>query len=777
MSALLLLLGLAAQFDQDFGFTPQAEAKIVQAAFAETEVAQDETVELRFTLEITEGWHVYHPDQNPADGIPVSVAIEGEDYRLAGELVSLQEPEPHVVEAGNWRAEYLWLSDKPEFTVPVQVLGEVGAREVVVTVSYQVCNDSTCLNLTTTSTTVPLTVVEGDLSAAAAAGGAAVGTVQDVAELELDREDFLAGKVQVDLELEGELVQGEEVGIVVSMAIEDGWHVYHPDQDPLDGVPVYAVVDPAMFELVEPLTTTAEPKAVVERVGTVKATYLWLEGDQEFRGRLRVVGDPSAGSKLLVRWQTCNENTCLTPEQQSFAMGGFSGAGGLPSGFWAFLVAAISAGLLTLLTPCVFPMIPVTISYFTKRAEAGKGSPLGNALAYSGGIVFTFAGIGVGAAVIIGPTAANALGANPWVNMAIGLLFVAMAISLLGFYEIRPPQFLQRFASKASAGGQQKGGYLPVVLMAVAFTITAFTCTVGFVGAVFAAGLQLGVGYLMAGMLVYGLVFALPFFFLSLFPAKLQSLPNAGGWMNTVKVCAGFVELAAAVKFFSNTDLVWEWEVLTWPVFLGLWVVIALAWAAYMFGLYKLPHDLEKPKPGKGRLVFAAVLTGFGVWMVPGIFDRGRDMGGMVAYLPPSHYGAHHVDEETGLVLGPADLEWYEEYERAFKEAKAAGLPLFMDFTGATCVNCRLMENGVFPDPEVKSRLERFTRVALWVDKNPAYAQMEVERFQTASQPFYVLLDPRSDQVLATFPGYDPDPAKFAAFLQGGLDAFERTEP
>jgi len=794
MSAFLLSLGLVlAQFGQDFG-GPQAGATIASASFAQAEAAQGDTVQLDFTLEVTPEWHVYHPLQNPADGIPVSVSFEGEGFAVAGELTSDQEPKMHVLEAGSWRAEYLWLSGSPTFHVPVEVRSAVGDQTVKLIVHYQVCDENSCLSPTTVEASLQLKVTPGtlpppesedkgavaDTDFQTTDGPAAEGDLQagkSAEELNFGKDDFLAGKVAVSLALDGELKQGNTVDVTVTMDIQDGWHVYHPNQDPADGTPVHLVLDSEAFTLVGQLQTDAEPKIVVERVGNAKATYQWLEGKQVFHGKLRVDGDPSVGGKLLVRWQTCNENSCLTPEQQSFAVGGMAGLGGLPSGFWAFLAAAVSAGLLTLLTPCVFPMIPVTISYFTKRAESGKGIPVGNALAYSGGIVFTFAGIGVGAALLIGPTAANALGSNPWVNLAIAVLFIAMAVSLLGFYEMRPPAFLNRFASKASADGQIKGGYLPVVLMAVAFTITAFTCTVGFVGAVFAAGLQLGVGFLVAGMLVYGLVFALPFFFLALFPAKLQSLPNAGGWMNTVKVCAGFVELAAAVKFLSNTDLQWEWEVITWPVFLGTWVVIALVWAAYMFGLFRLPHDYEKPQPGKARLAFAAVLALAGVWMVGGIFDRGRDMKALVAYLPPAHYGFNHFDEVTGLIVGPADLEWYEDYERAFETAKEASTPLFVDFTGVTCVNCRLMENGVFPDPEVRDRLEQFTRVELWVDKDPEYAKMEVARFGTASQPFYVLLDPRSDRVLATFPGYNPDPSQFRDFLQRGLDAYAAITP
>jgi thiol:disulfide interchange protein DsbD len=303
-------------------------------------------------------------------------------------------------------------------------------------------------------------------------------------------------------------------------------------------------------------------------------------------------------------------------------------------------------------------------------------------------------------------------------------------------------------------------------MMGVVFSITAFTCTVAFVGAVFAAGLKLGYWYLFGGMFVYGLVFALPFFFLALFPSRLQKMPNAGSWMNTVKVCAGFIELVAAVKFFSNADLFWELEFLTWPVVFAFSALIMILWAIYMFGFYRMPHDYEKPRPGKRRIAFAFLILAGGAYLVPGIFDREFRYAKIVyAFAPPPTYGLPGD-------LGPAGMTWFEDYDEAFLYATTQGMPLFIDFTGVTCPNCRLMENGVFPDDSVKPLLLQFARAELWVDKVAEYAKMESERFHQASQPFYVLLDPRDDSVLGTFPGYDPDPGKFAAFLQTGLDKY-----
>ncbi|MHC4380253.1 MAG: cytochrome c biogenesis protein CcdA, partial [Planctomycetota bacterium] len=757
----------------------QGEAKVT-ASFAADSVASGDVVDLHVQFEITDGWHIYHPDQDE-NGAPTTVSVSGTGVEIAGELQSLQEPKVHEISAGNFHATYLWLEGSPEFVLPVRITGPVGTAQVKVSTGFMICDESVCLAADSRDfeLSIQLTEGTGESEDAVASGGQEEEVVvaddpHNGQEYVEDKEDVTFDKVSVEFSIEGNVAEGETVDLIFDLDVAEGWHVYDPKQDPMDGIPPTVVLSGAGMTLVERATTTSEPVSHVERFGSQETQYWWQSGKLQFRAKLRFDGPVPEDAKVRLLYQACDANSCLLPEQRTYALASYSttGAGGLPTGFWGFMLAAISAGLLTLLTPCVFPMIPVTISYFTKRAETGKGTPLGNATAYAGGIIFTFAGIGVGAALALGAGGANAIGSNPWVNMGIGVLFVVMAISLLGFFEIQAPRFLQNFASKTQSEGQSKAGYLPVALMAIAFSITAFTCTVGFVGAVFALGLQLGLVYLVGGMFVYGLVFALPFFFLALLPSKLQSLPTAGGWMNTVKVCAGFVELLAAIKFFSNTDLVWELEILTWPVVLAASTIIMLLWGSYMLGFYKLPYDYERPKPGKRRIVFGVLILATGLWLAPGIFNRDYNIRGLVAYMPPKHYGLHQIDEETGLIVGPADLTWYEHYETAFDAAKDEGRPLFIDFTGVTCVNCRLMENGVFPTDEVKPLLEQFTRVELWVDKEPEYLKMQSERYTRVSQPFYVLLDPRDDSVLATYDGYDPDPSKFAVFLQKGLDGY-----
>jgi thiol:disulfide interchange protein DsbD len=737
----------------------QAEKATFGAHFGSDSVTAGSVVDLVITSDIQEGWHVYDPLQNPEFGIPISVAIKGSKFEVAGTLKSSQESERHVLAAGDMELVYLWQAGQASFVIPVKVNAEAGEQTLIAEVTYQICNDQQCLPVKT-SQVIAKVNVESGLS------------------------ELLHGQVSVTADASGDFAPNTEVELGFNFKVKNGWHIYETQQDPELGIPLQLVVQGAGVEISQELSSATEPTVHLERIGDMKLKYLFMEGEFTYTAKIKFGDEVPSDFALALKWQTCDDSSCLPVETKVFdnsqfgaltTAGGSGNNGGLPTDFWKFILAAIAAGLATLVTPCVFPMLPVTISYFTKRAEAGKGTPLGNATAYAGGIVFTFAGIGVGAALLLGPEGANMIGSNPWVNLSIGVLFLVLGISLLGFFEIQPPKFLANFASKKQADGVKQAGYLPVMLMAIAFSITAFTCTVGFVGAVFVLGLKMGLVYLIGGMFVYGLTFALPFFFLALFPSRMQAMPNAGSWMNMVKICAGFIELVAALKFFSNSDLFWDWQILTWPVFLSASAIITLLWAVYMLGAYKLPYDYEKPKPTVKRVLFAGLLLYFVVGMFQGVADRDHKYpGAVLAFLPPADYGMNEFNE-YGHKMGAAHLSWIESYEDAFKWAAEHNTPLFIDFTGVTCVNCRRMEYEIFPDDLVRPLLKQFTRGELWVDKPPHgkfNTALQIERFQQIAQPFYAIIDPRNDKTLITFPGYDPDPQKFSEFLQAGLDAY-----
>jgi thiol:disulfide interchange protein DsbD len=755
---------------------------VPELAFASAAVEQGGVVDLELSFKVDAGWHIYHPDYT-GPGVVPSVTLSGAGFELDGPLRSLQEGKSHVITVGQEKLTELWLEGDVRLLQSVRVTAPAGAASLTATVSWMECDVRMCL---------PPTRKEFPLSIQVTA---AAGSLESAAQEGIEPE--LSGKVKVEWDFTKEWSKGKTYDLDFTLNVVPGFHVYHPDQDPDNGLPVSVDFLGQGFEVLGPAVTKTKPTPHHD----AGADYLWLEGKVNFSVPVKVTGDPAlAGGFLRIRWAACNDSFCLPTEGVYFPVGtpgngaaagvgdAGSGAGSVggglgDAGFLKFLWLAVIAGLFTLLTPCVFPMIPVTISYFTKRADEGKGTPLGNASAYAAGIVFTFAGIGVAAALAIGPTGANAIGSNPWVNLGIAALFVWMALSLLGFYDIQAPRFLQNFASKTQADGRSRGGYLPVVLMAIAFSITAFTCTVGFVGVVFATGLQLGLLYLVGGMLVYGLVFALPFFFLALFPSYLKTLPQAGGWMNAIKVSAGFIELVAAVKFFSNTDLTWHARVFTWPMAVGLWIVFFVLWAAYMFGLYRTHHDYDKSKRTVGRTATGVLALALAAFLLPGMWNRSETAyagGWAEAYLPPAEYGIEEIAADGGVIKA-GGLSWQENYGHAYEIATAEGIPLFVDFTGVTCVNCRKMEYDIFPQPEVKALLAGMARAELWVDKAPYgswNADFEVERFGAAAQPYYAVIDPRDDAVLEVkADGYDPDPAVFVAFLTKARDAYASRTP
>jgi thiol:disulfide interchange protein DsbD len=743
------------------------------ATFAAAEVEHGALVDLRIAFAMDPGWHIYHPDDNSGQGLPPSVTLSGEGFAAAGPLTTASAPKVHTDKLGNQTITQRWLEGRVELVMPVRVTASPGAAQVEVVVKWMECDVRICLPPTQKSFPLSIVVKPG-------AVGAAPPLQTGVEPLPEP-----TGTVKAEYDFTNNWRQGDTYPLEFSLKPMPGWHIYHPDSP--SGYPTQVEFIGSGFEVVGKPRTASKPRIQIESFGD---EYHWLDGEPEFEVEVKVTGDPAqAGGLLRITWMACTESSCLYAEGVEFPVGnpgagaaGTAKAGLADEGFWSFLLLAIGAGLFTLLTPCVFPMIPVTISYFTKRADDGKGTPLGNASAYAGGIIFTFAGIGVGAALLIGPFGANAIGSNPWVNLGIGLLFVWMALSLLGFYEIQAPRFLQNFASKTQSDGRKQAGYLPVVLMAIAFSITAFTCTVGFVGAIFATGLNLGYGYLLGGMLVYGAVFALPFFFLAMFPSYLKSLPQAGGWMNTVKVSAGFIELVAAIKFFSNTDLRYKLHVMTWPVALGLTIFFLLLWAAYMFGLYRTHHDYAKIKPSKGRLAVGVLALGSAGFLAPGLWERSENAfaGGWVeAYMPPPEYGIERYAIDGGVIKA-GGLSWQEDFGRAWDIGIEQGRPVFVDFTGVTCVNCRKMEYDIFPHAAVLPLLGRMARAELWVDRPPFgkwNASLEVERFKAAAQPYYAILDPRDDAVLAEKDGYDPNPAAFVAFLEQGLNAYAARTP
>jgi thiol:disulfide interchange protein DsbD len=449
-------------------------------------------------------------------------------------------------------------------------------------------------------------------------------------------------------------------------------------------------------------------------------------------------------------------------------------------GLGAYLGLAALMGALALLTPCVFPMIPITVSFFTKRTYTSRKRSLRDASLYSLGIILTFTLIGFLFSVFLGASGINDFATNPIVNLAVATIFILLALNLFGMFEIQiPSSILTRLNAKTQDDGNS---VVSVMLMGLLFSLTSFTCTVPFVGGLMVSATGGNWLWPLMGMAVFSAVFSAPFFLLALFPALLKSLPKSGGWLNSVKVVMGFLETAAAIKFLSNADLVWEWGFLTREFFLAIWVAIAVITTVYLLGRFQLPHDTPVEKVGPIRILFAMGSLAIGFWLLTGLF--GGRLGELDAFIAPQEYpGKGNTSLVAAVIHGSGgargtkgsneELDWMmDDYQKALATARKSGKPIFIDFTGYTCTNCRWMEQNMFTREDVADLMKKYVLVRLYTDgRKPIHKQnrdMQVNRFKTIALPYYAVVTPQ-DSIVGTFPGMTRKPAQFVEFLRQGV--------
>ena len=435
----------------------------------------------------------------------------------------------------------------------------------------------------------------------------------------------------------------------------------------------------------------------------------------------------------------------------------------------AFFWLAISAGAFALITPCVFPMIPITASYFAKHGGESRRAAVRNALFFGAGIIGTFTAVGIATSILVGAAGMARFAASPWVNMAIAAMFVAFALNFFGLYEIRIPSGVLTRLDRVSRD-RSSGGGLGAVLMGGTFAVTTFTCTAPFVGTLLVLASQGRWQQPVVGLLLFSTTFAVPFFFLALAPRMLKRLPRSGGWLKSVKVVLGLVELGAALKFVSNADLVLGWGIFTRQVVLVSWAVLCGVIAVYLLGARLPLRAISRPHPVGATL--AAGFAVFGIWLGLGL--DGRPLGEVEPFLPP------RAEDTPAGALAMAErgeehdgLHWYQnDLDGALAAARENGGRVFIDFTGYTCTNCRWMESNMFTIPEVAEQLERFVLARLFTDgEGEVYEdQMDYqkEKFGTIALPLYAVLDGEGETI-ATFLGLTRDREEFLEFLKGAL--------
>ena len=606
---------------------------------------------------------------------------------------------------------------------------------------------------------------------------------------------------------------GEVAEIVISMNMDDEWHIYsiYKTSAVAGPLPTEVSVGGNAVGMVAPVI---EPEPIHAFDPGFETDTYYHKGNTQFTVPVKLKRNLQPGMYKIavdVFYMVCNARLCYPPitktdtvvveiepgspraDKSSFAVAtsstNDSGPLGKANSLFGIFLLAVGGAILSWVMPCVYPMIPIIISFFGKMSEEKHIGKNTIASFYGLGISGTFVLIGILVGFLswgVSDVAAqsryanigNFIATNSWINLGLGILFIFFALWMFGIINVNVAGTLLNKTDQA--GQSAKSAYLGSFLLGITFAITSFSCTVPVVGSllvVAAAGTADGLLTSVFGMVIYGVVFAAPFVALSLFPKALDRLPRSGSWMETIKIVFGFIEIAAAVKFLWVPDLEWELGILPRNVVLAIFILIGLLQIGYLFGFFTI-GSAEKIKPfqiGKGRVI-GILLTGMVLFPI-----------GMSLASPPTYHYAKMprvMEELIEAMVPPPPTEdaiairegWFvDQYEEALAKAKLEGKPLFIDFTGVYCANCRVMERRVFPMASVKEEFDKMILVRLYVDKkdslSEAYAQLQFERYQQATQPYYVVLDPEDEYTLVDTGGYIPN--GFSDFLIEGLSAFD----
>lgn len=460
------------------------------------------------------------------------------------------------------------------------------------------------------------------------------------------------------------------------------------------------------------------------------------------------------------------------------------------TGLWGIFILGFLGGLLALLTPCVFPMIPLTVSFFTKQNKS-KGKGIANAILYGFFILLIYVLLSIPFHFLdsIDPEILNTISTNIWLNVAFFIIFLFFAFSFFGYYELTLPSSWSNKMDNAS----NIGGIVGIFFMAVTLALVSFSCTGPILGSLLAGSLTAegGAMQLTAGMAGFGVALALPFALFALFPNWLNSLPKSGGWMTTTKVVLGFLELALAFKFLSNADLVAHWGILKREIFIGIWVLIFILMSLYLFGIIRFPHDNLKAKLSKIRVSIGIISTLFSVYLILGLFGQNQ-LKLLSGFPPPAFYTV--AEQKSDCPLG---LNCFKDFETGLAYAKLQNKPIMLDFTGWACVNCRKMEEHVWSDSEVFQLInDEYVLISLYIDDRkelPEVSQFDFQydsgrvkkiktigekwatfqavNFHTASQPYYVLLSPELEILSA--PQQYTDIETYKNWLEEGIKAYK----
>lgn len=673
---------------------------------------------------------------------------------------------------------------------------------------------------------------------------------------------FAFGQIEepVKWSFESKYLGNNEAQLIFKATIEKNWHLY--SQDIPDGGPIktsfffnkiegFEFIDKNIeIELVEnweeegsflSRVTFNEPDPIVELDPNFKMVLKFFGHEAEFTKKIKLLTDQPLVIDGFLEFMCCDDEKCLPPTELDFKFtfntaGASIGEdqtistsndtiskGGITKDttLWWLFILSFGAGLLAILTPCVFPMIPMTVSFFMHSSE-NKAKARFQALTYGFSIIAIYTIIGTIVAVTLGANFANWLSTHWLPNVLFFLIFLFFAASFLGWFEITLPSWMiNKTDSKAD-----KGGFSGAFFMAFTLVLVSFSCTGPIVGAILVQSAGGEILEPIVGMLGFSLAFALPFTLFAFFPSWLTNLPKSGGWLNSVKVVLGFVELALGLKFLSIADQTYHWGILDREIYLAFWIVIFFLMGMYLLGKLKFSHDSDLTHLGVPRLFMAIITFTFVLYLIPGMW--GAPLKALSGYLPPQQthdfdvntivrdnlkvYGSSNGGETNSVKKEicelpkygdflhlPHGLEGYFDYEQGLACARELNKPIFIDFTGHGCVNCREMEANVWANPKVLQMLrEDYIVIALYVDDKTRlpesewiksesdgkmkktigkkFADLQITRFNVNAQPYYVLLD-TDGEMLVEPRAYDLDVNAFVDFLKRGKKEFESKKP
>lgn len=621
-----------------------------------------------------------------------------------------------------------------------------------------------------------------------------------------------------------EKVSDLEYDLIMQATVEEGWHLYSqnvPDDGPIATTFTFEKTD--KYELVGS-TLEEEGSTTFDAVFGMDIKY--FENKTVFKQRIKILSENVSAIIGEVEFMVCDDERCLPPTfiELNFQITENKQEKDVVKvteikkkdkstnkSLLTIFIIAFFSGFAALLTPCVFPMIPMTVSFFTKQSK-NKSVGIRNAIIYGLSIIVIYVLLGLLVSAIYGPDALNALSTNVWFNIIFFLLLVVFAVSFLGAFEIVLPS---SWGTKVDAQAD-KGGIVGIFFMALALAIVSFSCTGPIVGTLLveaASGGQIGP---IVGMLGFSLALAIPFALFAAFPGWLNSLPKSGGWLNTVKVVLGFLELALAFKFLSNADLVLQLHWLEREVFLAIWIAIFGALAFYLFGKIQLPHDSPITHISVGRLSLGLITLSFTIYMIPGLW--GAPLNLISAFPPAQHYAEspygvgftklgggsesdnNHSEIPDGAhMMAPHNILAFNDYDKGLAYAKKVNKPVMLDFTGHACVNCRKMEQNVWAKDKILPILKNdVVLISLYVDdkrklpegeeidsklrsgKKLKYIGQKWSEFQTIkyganAQPFYVLMN-HNEENLNEPAAYTPDVDEYYAWLKDGISKFNKID-